>query len=207
MLAVAFVVLALAGPGVRTAAAAQVCQGTRTDFKANPPARVAQSELTGLDLSCQDLTGIDFTQATLDGSNLDGADLGNTDLTQTSLKGTSLKGANFAGAHMTQTSLQGADLSGAHLGGAEISTIFTDANTKLAGADLTGVPLDEVRDANRTGTPYADAASLAPVECAVGSKHDYADTVRASRRRGDLHDLHRRQHEARRRRPHRRSPR
>jgi uncharacterized protein YjbI with pentapeptide repeats len=79
---------------------------------------------------------------------------------------------------MTQTSLQGTDLSGAHLGGADISTIFVDGGTKLVGADLTGVALDEVRDADRTGTPYANATTLAPVECAIGSKHDYADAVK-----------------------------
>jgi uncharacterized protein YjbI with pentapeptide repeats len=77
-------------------------------------------------------------------------------------------------------------LSGARLGGADISTIFVDGSTHLAGADLTGVPLGEVRDADRTGTPYANATSLAPVECAVGSKHDYADTVKGVSFQRDL---------------------
>ena len=161
-----------------SAPAAQSCEGRRTDFRDNPPDRLTQGTFDGLDLSCQDLTGLELTQASFDGAVLDGADLSNARLTQTSFKGASLKGATFTGAEMTQTSLQGADLSGAHFAGADISTIFVDPGTKLAGADLTGVPLDEVRDADRTGTPYANATSLAPVECAVGSKHDFAATVK-----------------------------
>lgn len=152
--------------------------GSRADFKAGHPDRVSQGSFDGLDLSCQDLTGLDFTQAHLDGVNAENANFSNADLGQASLKGANLRGANFDGAEMTQTSLQGADLRGAHLGGAKVTQLFTDANTKLAGANLVGVPLNEVRTADRTGTPYADASSLAPVECAVGSRHDYADTVK-----------------------------
>jgi uncharacterized protein YjbI with pentapeptide repeats len=157
--------------------AAQAC-GARADFKANMPPRVSQGQFTGADFSCQDLSGIDFTQATLDGINGEGANFSSADLGQVSLKGAILRGAEFNGASMTQTSLQGADLRGAHLAGAKVAQLFVDGGTKLAGAALTGIPLDEVREADRTGTPYADASTLAVPECAVGSKHDYSDTVK-----------------------------
>ena len=175
LLLVLAAVVALPQASVAQAACAV---GSKSDFKATLPDRVSQGRFAGADLSCEDLSGLDFTQATFDGANLENANFANADLGQASLKSTNLRGANFDGAQMTQTSLEGADLRNAHLGGAKVTQLFTDGNTKLAGADLTGIPLDEVRSADRTGTPYADAATLAVAECALGSKHDYADTVK-----------------------------
>ena len=86
--------------------------------------------------------GCDLSGANLSGENLDSADLEGANLVSTILTGADLEGANLKGAILTNADLSGANLSGADLYKADLS-----------GADLTGTILEEtlLDDAEMTG--------------------------------------------------------
>jgi len=118
--------------------------------EAEPPtrdqvlARIARGEsledqdLTGIDLACADLRGINFKNAILQGAvltraRLEGADFRGASLAQADLREANCQGAIFHQADMAETNLDSSDLSGANLHEADLS------KCSLRGATLSGV--------------------------------------------------------------------
>ncbi|VAW76606.1 Pentapeptide repeat family protein [hydrothermal vent metagenome] len=94
---------------------------------------LAESKLTGANLSDMNLSGADFTGAYLAGANLNGANMEGVNLTNAILAHASLKG----------TRLTGAVLVGANLGSSQLTHALVDGNvdarnTILSRADLSG---------------------------------------------------------------------
>jgi uncharacterized protein YjbI with pentapeptide repeats len=89
-------------------------------------------DLRGINLSWNNLPGMD-----LHGQNLRGALLGHTGLT-----GSNFRGANLTGADLQYTSLEGADFTGANLAGCNLTRVSTyvygPKATDFTGANLTG---------------------------------------------------------------------
>jgi len=145
-----------------------------------------KANLSGVDLSNQDLTGTILIGANLTGAKLDGVDLRYKDLTGTILSGVDLSNKDLTGVHLSGVDLSNHDLtgtilidvnlSGVNLSGVDLSntdltgTILTDADlsgAKLDGVDLrykdlTGVNLSGVDLSNKdlTGTILKDAKKI-----------------------------------------------
>lgn len=83
------------------------------------------ANLTGANLSGNDLQRANFSNSDLSKANLSGANLKGADLASANLEGANLSGANLEGANLSKTNLKGANLKGAILNG-----------TDLAGANL-----------------------------------------------------------------------
>ena len=119
------------------------------------------------DLSCEDLSYVDFSNSDLRCIILRGANLEGTNLNYANLRGAYLRDANLEGVYLessnlTHTDLIGANLSGAYLRGANLSyTNLTGANlegTNLRNTNLTGANLRvtslrgaDLREANLIG--------------------------------------------------------
>jgi len=108
------------------------------------------NDLSDIDLSNTNLSGIDFTGTVLVGANLANANLVGANLSGINFTGTVLVGANLANANLDGVDLLGKNLSGTNLSGVDLSGIdFTGtilvganlANANLAGADLSGKDL------------------------------------------------------------------
>lgn len=85
------------------------------------------ANLTGANLSGNDLQRANFSNSDLSKANLSGANLKGADLASANLEGANLSGANLEGANLSKTNLKGANLKGAILNG-----------TDLAGANMEG---------------------------------------------------------------------
>ncbi len=90
------------------------------------------------------MQGALLTGVQLAGAHLDGAQLAGASLTSAQLQGTILPWAQLQGADLHGAQLEGADLSSAQLAGAELTEASLDKATRLNGATLTGVLLDQV---------------------------------------------------------------
>lgn len=104
---------------------------------------VAETDLPGLNMKGQDLSGAHFVFR-----NLRGADFSNADLSNTWLQGCDLRAANFSGAKMEGTVLFGADVRGADFN----ESIIDRANfqqARLEGAELQSAT---IRDSDMRGT-------------------------------------------------------
>lgn len=155
-------VMAAATARPAQAQGADCAVGSRGDFKASNP-RTLQGRMAGRDLSCQDLTGLRFTQADLTGANLsktrlDGVELGQAELVNADLSGASLVRAELGQANATGARFIGADLTEADL----IQTTLTDA--QLRGANLTAARMGQAQlqradltDATLTGADLTQA--------------------------------------------------
>ena len=113
------------------------------DYVLTPGSSAAGLDLTGVEYSSGDFSGVDFREATLGWwdpvSDDDTYGPGGTpDLQATTFEGTNLSGANFSGQDLSgvsfsESNLRGADLSNCSLAGCNLS--YAD----LTGANLTGV--------------------------------------------------------------------
>lgn len=82
-----------------------------------------------------DLSNMDFSFAQLTGVDLRGVNAANTNFAGANLSGANLAGANLSGANLSGADLPGADLTNADLSGANLrGTVFTGAI--MVGADL-----------------------------------------------------------------------
>ncbi|MBE0506336.1 MAG: DUF2169 domain-containing protein [Marinospirillum sp.] len=101
-------------------------------------------DLSDLDLSNQNLDGVDFSECYMEGINLSGS----------SLKGAKLTGVIMVYANLQQSDFSGADLSGANIGASRIEqtrfhrTIMTETNlnkAQILSSDFTGAQLDKTQ--------------------------------------------------------------
>lgn len=96
--------------------------------------------LTGLDLSGQNLRGVNLENMLVFECNLQGADLRGANLRNAGLIQTDFSGADMTGANLRQASLTAARLNGTRLAGCVMSaTVGVDA--QFRGADLTGATI------------------------------------------------------------------
>jgi uncharacterized protein YjbI with pentapeptide repeats len=113
------------------------------------------ADLTGLNLSKNDLT-----DANLTGANLEGVDMRGATLYKALFTGANLKGANLQEAHMSEAVFTGANLKGANLQKAHMSeAVFKKAN--LSGANL--------KDTIHTGSGPKNSAN-----CMEDEKHKWS---------------------------------
>ncbi len=101
-------------------------QGTYSDNKTNwpmgfDPDGAGVIQVTGTDLSGMDLAGEGLSGAFMTGTNLDEADLSSAALVNSNLQGASLVNTDLRKAQLTGAILDGADLCGADLRGAQMS--------------------------------------------------------------------------------------
>lgn len=110
------------------------------------------SGLTGIDLSNQNLIGLDLSGLNLSESNFSGANLSNSNLSDVNLSNTILIGAYLTGSNLSGVNLSGADLSGLNLSG-----------LNLSGANLSGLNLDglNLSDANLSGVNLSAVSLIA----------------------------------------------
>ena len=107
-----------------------------------------------------DLSGVDLTREDLHEADLSGADLSDANLFRTDLSNAVLEGAILCEAKMLQTDLREANLRDSDLSGAKL------ISAKLQGADLTGANLD---DASLNGARLTGAIWIDDTECGAGS--------------------------------------
>jgi uncharacterized protein YjbI with pentapeptide repeats len=95
------------------------------------------ADLSGVDFSNQNLTGIDFTGANLSGTNLAGVTANGVNFTNASLYDANLNNGIFNGANFTGAGLGGANLTGSSFAEANLSNLvesmtsdFTYTNSK-----------------------------------------------------------------------------
>jgi uncharacterized protein YjbI with pentapeptide repeats len=88
------------------------------------------NDLTGWDLSGQNLTGADFRESTLTNANLSGANLTSADLQISTLTRTNLTEANLTGAWLNNSTLTGANLTGAVVTGASFEDMTSRGFTR-----------------------------------------------------------------------------
>ena len=94
-----------------------------------------------LDLTCEDLSGVDLryrylNQAVLRGVNFDGANLEGAYLVGANLEGCNLKAANLRGVDMTGVNLLGANLFDANLDILKASPFVCDALSAVMAAQI-----------------------------------------------------------------------
>ena len=125
-------------------------------FLIGPSVQLSGEDLTGLDLADMDLTGAILTYA-----NLDQATLTATNLSGANLTGATLTGANLTGATLAGADLEGATLTSVQSGGITGTPSHLPANWQLIdgylvgpGANLTSANL---RNADLTNTNLAGA--------------------------------------------------
>ena len=120
------------------------------DGSIDPEFDLQRKPFAGIRLANQNLTRLDLSGADLADSDLSGADLARADLSGAVLRGANLSGAILSGAILFDSDLAGADLSSADLSGvvlisADLSGVdFSGANLNgadLDAADLSGVDL------------------------------------------------------------------
>ena len=146
-------------------------------------------DLTGNDLSNTVITDINLSNAILVDADLSNTILIGTTLTKTNLTGANLTGTTLTGMDLTNTILRGANLTGANLYGVNLSgmdltnTILRGANltgANLTGTTLTGMDLTNtiLRGANLTGATLTGMdltnANLAGQDL---SDHDLTDVI------------------------------
>jgi hypothetical protein len=93
--------------------------------------------LMGTDLSDANLSGANLSGANLSGANLREADLSGANLYGVKLREADLSGADLSGANLNEASLSGVKLNGANLWGAKLS------GAKFSEADLSGAIMSE----------------------------------------------------------------
>lgn len=96
-------------------------EGFRTDHEPLPGDAQRQANLTGADLSGDDLRDVDLRFANLTDVDLTGADMRDANLTGANLTGSILRGTNMRGADMEGSNLRSADMAGADMTGAYLS--------------------------------------------------------------------------------------
>lgn len=114
------------------------------DFKG---ADLSGADFSGVEFSEADLSGADFFEADLRGADLSRADLTGANLIRSDLSGALLNGAFIAkavlyGADLTEADLTGASFYKADLTGADLRGAFF-GNTNLSGACLSEATLDD----------------------------------------------------------------
>ena len=119
--------------------------GIDDDGDNRPEIDLSKNDLSGEDLTDAilvetDLTDVNLTGTILKGANLSVANLTGVDLSGKDLTGTMLKGANLTGTNLTDTDLTGAILVGTNLTDANLSRAILD-ETNLSNSNLTGVDL------------------------------------------------------------------
>lgn len=101
----------------------------------------ANADLSRIDLSNMNLTGINFAGADLSYSNLVGATLNGNSFSQANLKG-----ANLRKAVVTNTNFSGANLKGANLSLTDLrGAIFVSAQRSISRANLSGANLSRAK--------------------------------------------------------------
>lgn len=102
--------------------------------------------LEGADLSDTDLSGTNLSHATLDGVDLKNSRLNGTNLTNATLNGCDLTGVDLRQAKIQGLKLEGADLRGMHFSGLDMRGLTADgadlSGTTLSHIDFSGVKMD-----------------------------------------------------------------
>ena len=121
--------------------------------------KMADRDYAGIDLSHQNLSGIDLSgcyleYANLTGANLSGSNLSKAVLAHANLSGANLKAALLSGANLGDIDFTGADLSGADLSNTRLSkSRLVDA--KFVACNLAGI--GEILEADLTGVDMSDS--------------------------------------------------
>ncbi|MFF2944054.1 pentapeptide repeat-containing protein [Streptomyces niveus] len=151
---------------------------------ASTPVRLANADLSYINLNDADmyradLRSTDLFEADLSNAELSKANLRKADLASANLAGTWLSGANLSQARLSAVNADGAVLSGADLSGANLRGAVMTA--ELDGADLSGATLAgaDLRGANLSG------ADLRSADLNLSDLRD-ADLSRADLRGADL---------------------
>jgi len=110
---------------------------------------LTSSDLSGQDLSNENLADRDLSRVNLSGANLRNANLGDANLVEANLSGANLRDANLSDADLSRANLSGASLVAANLREANLS------NANLTNANLDGA---NFRDADLTGAPLPDGS-------------------------------------------------
>ncbi|MCP4609270.1 MAG: elongation factor Tu [Planctomycetes bacterium] len=113
---------------------------------------------SGLNLSKEELEGINLYDNNLTSANLTDANLARVNLEKADLQNANLTGANLTGANLEDAILYNANLAGANLTGANLEDANL-VNVDLAGANLTRARLDNaiLTDANLIGARLQNA--------------------------------------------------
>lgn len=99
---------------------------------------LAAADLSNLNLSGIDLSGIVFQLADLSGSNLSGSSLKGSTFMKADFSNSILRGANLEGSLLIEADLSGADLEEVNMGGNFAYSIFTGANVKPTAINQNG---------------------------------------------------------------------
>ena len=151
-------------------------------------------DISGLDLSEQDLTGALFDDTTTFSDGINGVNLSNTSGTGANLGALFLQGVDFRGVNLTGVNLSGANLSsaninnttmfsngtvGANLANSSLNLLNADfSNTDFRGVNLTGVNLS---DADLFGaafdhtTIFSDGTTGANLSNTLSNGADFSD--------------------------------
>jgi hypothetical protein len=158
---------------------------------------VINLNLQGANLGALQLQEAQLGEAQLQESNLRFADLQGADLGSAQLQGADLRGAQLQRANLRKAQLQGADLSGAqlqnanlidaHMEGADLASARLDRETRLNGAKVPGVTLDQIvfDNTNLTVVSWEGVAPLGDekrARMAKGRPKDYHSILTKDRR-------------------------
>ncbi len=118
-------------------------QGVRLPNAHLERAQLGRANLRGAELSGAQLNGANLREAHLENAQLDGADLTGAVLADTHLQDANLSGAALASVDLSRAHLEGANLESANLAGADLRYASLNIMTRLGGAILSGVRLDQ----------------------------------------------------------------
>lgn len=156
---------ALVTPGAAHAADPVCPGGRKTDLRVQfTKGFVRPSDVSGLDLRCQDLHDISFVQADLRGLDLSGADLHDAEFGQAKMRGAVLTGADLLAASFGQADLTDAVLTGADLRATDfiqatlVRAVLRDAKARGAKFGQATMTLADLRGVDATDADFGQTA-------------------------------------------------